>query len=700
MSGRPFGARRGPIPTGRLACAGCLLAVYALPLFVPPGPAPLGVVTPAGATLLERILPGVPSWWIAIRLVALAAGVILLLPLPVAFPRIDPREVPSTNDGDEIDSRRILAVGVAVFHAIVARWAGNFGTAGQTAYLMGLFLPALLLASPSRRWRRPRWRAILPVAGLIALWTALRLFTDLNSPRAATMADDWRGWLDVLAFVQGGKNLLTDLYDPYAPGIGATALLFQGLPLYRSGVLPLSFRAVQVFHILWLAVCAAGIGALARRLIGRGTALVAVAVFLFAPVTRMMSIFPLPYVLGPLYATAIGLCSVAFWRRRSEAALAALGALTGLTVLFPPAIAIAGVFDLYTVWHLRRCWRRVWPGAVAAAASLLAVVIPALPTVLRAERATQVHLRWDGLIQLIDPVLLGQLPIQSFSQFRDEIVARPLDIVVGALLAPFAHPRMAVHLLGDSLFDPLGAVLLAIGIAACACRVRRSSTARLLPLLLVAALAPAFISPVNVVDIMHALVLPVAAALLSAAGFVALRLRVGWLRSASARVLATLAICLGGTVLFDVVNVHTLGASSLEIMFRSLNPVDADRVVVVDYPKDFRPEVRTGFYTGPISAFGARRPVGYFAYEPGNFPVSDLAAEGKDLLFWSAGLEEDVRLASAVCAQWPAATLYEIVDAAGVGRSYAANVSGVPWRPALAADRWREWPCRSHDGAP
>src|SRR5262245_61467918 len=62
---------------------GTLLLVYAAPLFLPPGPAPLGATAGADAWLLQRIFPGVPAAWVGVRLLALLAGAALLGGAPV-----------------------------------------------------------------------------------------------------------------------------------------------------------------------------------------------------------------------------------------------------------------------------------------------------------------------------------------------------------------------------------------------------------------------------------------------------------------------------------------------------------------------------------------------------------------------------------------------------------------------------------------
>jgi hypothetical protein len=98
-------------------------------------------------------------------------------------------------------------------------------------------------------------------------------------------------------------------------------------------------------------------------------------------------------------------------------------------------------------------------------------------------------------------------------------------------------------------------------------------------------------------------------------------------------------------------------------------------------------------FTGPMTAYAGARPVGFLPYAGGPLPDAGLAAEGKDLLFWSPGLERDAAVAAALCAQWPDATLYEIRDEARRSRVHAARIGGAPWEPRLPTARWRARTC-------
>jgi len=659
-----------------------------------------------GPGVLARLFPGVPALWVAVRLLALALAAVLLSRASGSMSH-DP--LAGTRPPEEHAARatlRRLALGVALLQALSAPWVGRLGPAGQAAYLGLLFAPAALLAlaraAPGRRPAPGTWRGALATGVLIALWVVARLATDVGTPRAADAVDGWRGIFGLARFGAHRQNLLTDLWDPDLPGLGALPLFFMGAPVFQTGLLPFALGAAQVFQIGWLAATAAGIGVLARAVVGPGVAPIAVAVFLFAPYTRFVAVLPGPFLVGPLYATALALAALAAWRRRSEAGLAALGALSGMALTFPGAIPVAFFLDCITLWSLRRDWRRCWVGGAAGLAVFIAVVAPAVPNVLTPARMDQ-HLGAHGSATLLESALLGQAPIGTFAVARATMVPQPLEIVAAALVEPFANPRTPIRLWGDAIFDPLGAVLLAIGLVTAARCARVSPAARFQLLLFAVALSPAFVSPVDRVDIVHAVALPVPVALLAATGFDVVRRRHAALPSPRGRpalaAAVTVGIAAGGTLLFDVVNPRILSASAPGIMFRALREDDAPRVVVLDYPSGYAIDVRW-LFTGVISAYGGPAPVGYLQYGGGALPASELTAEGKDLLFWSPGLEADLHVREAVCRAWPGATLYEIHDEAGLGRSLATRTGDAAWTPAVSAQRWRPRACDANGATP
>jgi hypothetical protein len=691
--GRPRG---GALRVG-VACA--LAVAYAAPLFVPPATPALGVPTPPDAWLLTRIFPGVPAWWVGLRLAALVAAAVLLAWRPWPAPASEGRAAAVAGAPPTL---RWIAVAIAALHLALAPFAAGLGPAGQVGYLAVLAVPALVLAWGEGLLRAPSataWRAVLPTAAVIAVWIAGRLVTDLGSPRAADVVDGWRGFLDTARAFQERQNVLTELYDPKLPGVSGILFVLHGVPFFQAGLAAFSLPAVQVFQIVAVAVTAALVAQLAAVLIAPAVAAVAAAVFLFAPFTRFVTFFPGPFVAGPLYAVLVALAALLAVRRRSVAGVAALGAAGGLALGYPGVVPIAGVVGLWALWRIVRPGRdggadlaSLVPGVVAGLLSFAAIVVPGIPNVFTPSRMGS-HFRWDGLIAVIDAGLLGQIPVAATPAAYEGVVQRPFDIVVSALLAPVADAPVAIRLWGDTLVDPVGAVLLAIGLVACVRAVRGSWLARVLLLTYGIVLAPAFVSPVDVANVAYAVVLPVTVALVAAAGWWVLAGPAGassrgWLAA------VLVAIVAGGSALFDVVNPRVLPASSFGTMFEVTDTTALDRVVVLGYGPGFVRPTKT-LYTGPITAFAGRRPVGYFEYDAGPLPAAELAAERKDLVFWSHGYDRDVPIAAAICATWPDAMLFEIRDRAGLGRVHAARLGDVPWEPRAETGRWQARACRA-----
>ncbi|MBY0276704.1 hypothetical protein K2Z84_15290, partial [Candidatus Binatia bacterium] len=565
-------------------------------------------------------------------------------------------------------------------------FAGALGPAAQLAYLVALALPALLLALPSAVLTATpatsaSWREHAAPLVVVVAWLALCAARDVGSARTMDVVDGWRAIVAVHAHVARGGNVLTDLLDQDLPGLGALAMAFLGVPLFQATGTPATIPAMQLVQLAWIALTGLGIAALARTLVDPRVAAIAVAAFLFAPYVRFAGMLPGPFVVGPLYVVAIALCVVAVWRRRSEAALAALGALAGAALTMPGVIPAAGSLTLVALWRVRREWRETWIGLAAFGATFLAVVIPAASNVIRPERMGQ-HFGSHGIAALLDGALLGQLPVGTYAAARASQVQRPLEIVLGALLEPFANPRLSIRLWTDAIFDPLTALLFGLGVIACVRAARREGGARLVLVLLLATLAPAFVSPVDIVDIVHAAAIPVPVALFAAAGF---RHLVGALpdgrRVPALAELAATACAVGGMLLFDVAGPRVLGSSATRLAVQAVDPADAGRAVVLDHPTRYGIDARWAF-VGPIAALGGTRPLGYLRWD-GAPPVSDLAADGRTLLFWSPGLEADLGVSATVCRAWPDATLLTFSDAAGRSSVLAARVAGPAWQPRL-----------------
>lgn len=173
---------RAPRGRARLVAAGVLIALYALPLFWPPGPC-LPLPAPDDGTM-ARLFPGVPALWVVGRLAALALAAALLSDVPVSAWR-DPFRRATASDRAPRTAFRLAALAVAIAQALAAPWAARLGSAGQTAYVAMLFAPAALLAlerAGTRSALTPRTRrGALATAAVILVWTAARLVSDVGA---------------------------------------------------------------------------------------------------------------------------------------------------------------------------------------------------------------------------------------------------------------------------------------------------------------------------------------------------------------------------------------------------------------------------------------------------------------------------------------------------------------------------------------
>lgn len=677
----------------RVVFPALLFSVYGVPLFYPP-PATLPAWD-AHAGFFGRLFPGVPAWWIVVRLAALASGTALWVYL--ARSALVPQNPSRQETACAVPTgwRAQTAVGWASALVILSPWAEAFTVSLQLTFVATLLVPSLLLQRLDLRSATYRMRAqlhlLVPAALVVSVWIGSFLVFDFGSLEAAIAVDQWRGFVDALKFAAEGKNFLTDRYDPEFPGLGAVPFLIQAVPLWALNLVPPSLASMQLAH---MATAAFSAGALAFLVVGRFgplAAAVAAAGFLFSPYMHFITTAPTPFLFGPLLTLLLLACWHCFRGSRSQAPLAAAGPVAGLAATHPGLIPIVGFFGLLFLLRLRHTWKSYWVGLACATAGLFAVLVPALPKVFTLADMAQLF-GFHGNAAWLDLTLLGQRTILLMAEGRLEDVRNWSDIAVGAFLAPLAHSRLHIRLWGDTIFDPLTSVLFSAGVVTALLTVRRNREARETLGLLLAALAPAFTSPVDRVDIVHAVALPVPVALLAAQGFAVmssglLPRHAMWFGAA----LATLS-CFGGTTLTHGVNPRILSASSVALAFESLRSEDGSRVVLLDYPADFSIDVRW-LYVGPLSAFGWQRPVGYLRIAEGSVPWEELVANGKDLLMWSPGVEEDFRLTQSLCTEGLHVTLFRVQDRAQLGHVWIARLSSTPWSPNLEKRRWHTVKC-------
>jgi hypothetical protein len=668
------------------ALAILLLAVPILAPLYPPASAPTG-----DTGTWSRVYPGVPGAWVALRLVALAAGAALVATLSGAGPWTTAPHIARAPE-----PRRAMAVaatGVAVLLLGLALRADGLSRGMQLAFLVLLAVPALLLRvradadERSRGLRSAAWTS----AGVIALWLGVGLVAWPHAPRSADAVDTWLGFQFLGAASLDGRNILR---EGFLTGMNGVPLFLQGLPLFGPGRLEPSFGVVQAFHALWLALSAALVARLAARWIGGAAAPIAAAAFLFSPFVLLFPMNPTAYFQGPLYTAILLTLLDRFWRTGSAAALAGLVALGAVAATNPAATPVVAVVGVVTAC---RAWRGPRPAPLPALAALLVGVAALLatapgPGALRAMAVSYTALvgDWDGL----EAVLLGQrtpfdVPALWGSGWRG-----PADIALGAVLSPFAVARTPLRLWGDVLLDPLGGALAAVGIALSLRGARREPALGFLLALLAAALAPGVTSSYDRPSHTRMFCMPVPLALASALGFEALRRAFPRARALTPAALAGVAA--GGLAVFHVVTPSLLPSSALTLAFESRPP---DEAVLLEHPPPWDPSwlhvrrLANALPEKPLRVAAFRDAGSLAAPSDGDGPVGPV-------LLWSPALEYDLHVGEVVCARFATARRYTIVDRIGRSRLLAADVAGSGWEPALPRARWSASPCAADGGAP
>jgi len=677
---------------GLLGAAVVLLVAYAAPLFVPP-PAMWPAAASGDESVWERLFAGVPAWWVVARLGCLLAGTALLAvvvrdtPAAVTWPASAGATAP--RGGAWRTRLQWAAVAVALLHAAAGLYADRLSPTGEVVYFAFLAVPALLLLAAERDGASTRLRARLgalgPLLAVPAVWLVARLPVAWHSPRAASSIDSWL-LIDRLSDVVTGKQRV--LSDSAIPGLSNAYMMLDGVFLIGEEHLASLFPWLQGIRFFWTALCAVGIGSLLRWTVSQPAALVGQAVFLFSPMVLMFPFDPQPLYLGPGCTVALLLLVLAVRDSGSGAALAAFGAVAGFSGRIPHLFLLTALLGCVMTWLALRARPRPWAAALAATGSFAAAVIPELPDPDTLTQTIDSFARGQGQLLGIMRVLLGQdsplLAAASLSAGR----AGALDVPLGAVLAPFAIARTPIRLLGDTLLDPAGTILLALGLALCLRDAYRQRIALLPPLLWLAGGATAVVASGDAVS--HTRLVPALPALawLSAIGFEALRRAFApAARGAPFTAVAVAASMLGGIVIFDRVNPSIVASSWGTIALEAVprRGPDAD-VALVDYDTTF-------LHTGKMAA---QVPVEPLAFLPaGSFEAGVLNASTPPtrVYLWSPAVEAGGKVSERLCARWPETTLYVMRDRAGLSEAWAAAPPGRDWRPALDERRWVSRAC-------
>jgi hypothetical protein len=580
---------------------------------------------------------------------------------------------------------------LAAAHVLAGLWATNFSRSAQLVYVSALALPSFVLLLGERRRPSPDSErvSLLALVGVPVAWLLLRVPSSLHSPRTASAVDTLGAFSYLEHTSHRGFNLVTD--GPF-PGVSSIFFVLQGAGLFGPGGLPLTLPALQLLNAAWMALLAIGIAWLAARLVSPVTAPVAAAFFLFSPVSLLGLLGPIAIFHGALIATGLSLLFLAIHRHRSPPAIAAFGALAGIGAGHPLTSPFTLTLCAAALWS---AWRRPRVPIVLALVALLsfsAAVLPSLPSLEELGTMRQSYGRSAITWRPLEYMLLGQRSPGGRDELLNAGRTGPFYIPLAALLTPFAIPRTPARLWGDALYDPLGTGLAACGIVVCMLGLRRSLLARSFLTLLVIALLPAFVSSSDRPSLTRTCMAPVVLSLLCAAGFeVARRTFVAQWRPQLLAWTAAAGIAGGGIVLFDIINPLILPASSTAIALEALGPRPLPQnVAILEHagPQYGWLQVRRAASTIP------EQPIAVVSYaRPASLNRLRASGSSQELVTWSPGLEEQHGVSREICTRWPKARLYTLRDRTGCSRAFAAELTGAPWRPDLADDRWTAHAC-------
>jgi len=678
------------------AAGGLLVLGYAVPLFVPPPAAWPAVPTP-DALLWERLFPGVPPGWIVARLGCLLAGAALLavcaghaapLDLPVPWPGT------RTRGGGAAEKARWGALLLALGAVVAALYAGRFDRRAEVSFVVLLFAPAVLLAFADARERPSRAGAARPsslAATLLPvplLWLCAAIPTAWRSPRAASVVDMW------LMLQRFGEALLGTqrvLADSATPGHTNAYMMLEGIALLDPEQLPLAFVHLQVAHAVWAAVCALAIGAVTCRMVARPAGPVAQAAFLFSPFVLSAPYSPGFILIAPLCTATLLLLLLAVRGQGSTAALAAFGIVAGFSGTEPTVVLNALLLCGLAAVTVGR-WRPVpWRAVATALACAVAARLPGLPGPAAILEMTRQYAFGQGRLAAIVEILFGQ---RTPHAVRDAMMAGSppaLDVPLGALLSPFAIARTPMRLLGDSLLEPAGTILMTVGLVACLRRGLRDRAGLVLLALIAAGLAHALTASGDAVSHTRLVAALVPFCILAGSAFEGLRRTLAARRAATIVTGATVAaIAATGLVLFAHVTPRLLPASALAIGLEAVGTrtPNAEATVVEDVPA-----YPYWLHTQRITSLLPAHP--WHVITPKDLQAMDVPASGglPRVLLWSPAMEADFALSRLVCQRWPHGTLYTLWDSPRLYRMLAAAPAGERWQPQLSGERWSMSSC-------
>ncbi len=674
-----------------------LLCAYAVATWLAPAGRSLAWPQPE-AGLLGRLFPGVPALWVLGRIASLAAGAVLLVMSgPVGSPlrtvRRATRTAPSLAAGPW---SAWLATASSLALLIWLATRPPTGPVAASLYVLGAVVPALTLGALALA---PRRRACgehlasppaLACLGVVLVWLVFAALPSIGSPLAASMVDLWEShrWLE--RALQGEQELFGTRGQP---GISQIYMVLLGVPgLPASG--PELLAAVQSMHFFWLAVTGLALGGLVAVWVRAELAPVGVAAFLFSPFALSLCTSPSPFGMMTALGTLLLLLLGAFVATASEASLLALASIAGLCVMSAYLYPLLAFGGLVTAGRLARGPRPRPVALLAATLAFAAAAAPSLPGPDEIGEMSALYVDRNGAWLLLESILLGQrdpFDPPGPQGYWNSGAGGPLDVALGALLAPFATPRTAIRLWSDSLLEPVATALATVGLLAALRHAARSSGSRALLLVLGFCLLPGTLaSAYDRASLLRNLFVPSILCVAAAGALSILPARAWEGRPGRAAALAA-GLGLLGWLYFSASGLARLPESAVAIAIRAVGDTPPPGGAVwLDHRAEYGLD---WLFVAP-----QLEQVGRGAIR--RVPLEEFDATGglggrprAELLLWSPGLEDNAHVAGTICRLWPGASLFVLLDRAGLNRAFAARPDGPGWRPQLDPRRFVEISC-------
>ena len=679
------GTGTGTVDRGKWIAGLALLCIGAFANYFPPPPVELVPLSP-NATLLERLFPTMPTWWILGRLLATLGGLMLVA---MALPSTTRAPTPHRSDATQalsidLGSKLWIATALASGLVIASFFAHQFSRPMTLLFLMAAAIPtALAWSDREQSVENRRLRRLLAPGLLLILvvWLAGFVPQAWRSPWIGTIIDTLGPYRNVVETIQEQFSILT--YH-IRPGVTGLHLLPHGGGWYDFVGMEPSFQNFQVLQIFWMAVAACITAMLVARVVSPQAAPVGAAVILFAPYGMLQLTIIAALFTGPLYVSSLLLAAEVVHRRRSVFAMVAMGPLAALTGSHPSFTLIAAATLGFAIVSAFRHPRLPLPAIAAALLTVLALAIPTASELLRDPKTIQFYSEGTRAWASIQAMLFGQIdPLRIVGHIEMADVPA-YDAVIGTLLAPVATPRTGLRLQGDALFEPITIVLMMVGVATCLRYRNRLQCAVIFLALL--ALIPGFASSYDRASFLRVSATPAAVALLATFGFDALRKTIGHSLSATLGVACALAIATSGIYVSRAVTPNLIPQSAVSLMAEATHAQDPDPgTVLLAWGSDLQ----------GAAYFSQLLPRSALAVKPykDKSTLGELGTAVDSPLFFSPGFEDAANFAQDLCSHRPDTVFIEMTDRARLSRAFAAVPTGSAWRPAFPKIRWQEKRC-------